>query len=109
MKTKYKYIYFVDCSFLFKKRKTKIWLCKNNHSDSILGEIRWYSRWRQYCIFFESEAVFNSTCLLDITDFLKQLNSEHKSKNRKAPAAIERGQATTTPERGQQRTQNSER
>jgi hypothetical protein len=87
MKTKYRYIHFIDCSLVFKKKKTQTWLCKNNSSNNILGEIKWYSNWRQYCIFFEPTAVFNSTCLLDIADFLNQLNLGYKSKNKKAAAA----------------------
>jgi hypothetical protein len=88
MKTKYKYIHFEDVTP--QNKKTQVWLCRNNRSYYLLATIKWYSRWRQYCSFGEPNTIFNSSCHLDIADFLKQLNSEHKLKNRKAPAALER-------------------
>ena len=90
MKTKYKYIYFENKSSIYRKRKTQIWWCRNNRSRSVLGIVKWYSQWRQYCFFPDPHTVFNTICCEDIINFIKQLNSEHKSKNRQAPAALER-------------------
>ncbi len=83
MKTEYKYIYFDDISSLYSRRKTETFNCRNVHSTNLLGKVSWLSRWRQYCFSPNSETVFNSTCLVDISHFLTQLNDGHKTKSRK--------------------------
>lgn len=35
-----------------------------------LAIIKWYGGWRQYCLFPESETVWNKGCLQDINDFI---------------------------------------
>ena len=71
MKTKYKFIHFVEF-------KDGLWLCKNNKSNDELGYLEFYSRWKQWTFRATAMAVFNSTCLDDISDFLKQLNAGGK-------------------------------
>ena len=44
----------------------------------ILGEISWFSRWRQYTFDPEPSTTFNSECLQDIADVLASLNEEHR-------------------------------
>jgi hypothetical protein len=73
-KISYKYIYFI---LIQKKPKTDIWSCYNAKNDWLLGQIKWYSGWRQYC-YFPENALFSRSCLLDIADFLKKINKEHK-------------------------------
>ena len=71
MNTKqYKYIHFdeVDAG----DRKTKVWECINNSWDDVLGEIKWYAPWRQYCYFPMDETIFNVRCLKDIADFIQK-------------------------------------
>jgi hypothetical protein len=72
MKTKYKYIHFEEIPL---PRKTSTWSIRNNKSGSLLGVIKWYGPWRQYCFFPSSygEVVFNKGCLEDINDFITQL------------------------------------
>jgi hypothetical protein len=41
-----------------------------------LGEVRWFQRWKQYCFFCAPETLHSHQCLLDIADFLQQLNHE---------------------------------
>lgn len=70
MKTKYKYIHFekvVGCG----------WYCYNNKNENVLGRIEYYRRWKQYIIEFEPGCVFNDTCLTDVIQFLRQLQTEH--------------------------------
>lgn len=66
----YKYIHFelVDMP----NRKTSVFLCRNNSSKAILGQIKWYGPWRQYCFFPNdlAETVFNVACLQDICHFI---------------------------------------
>jgi hypothetical protein len=83
MKTEYKYLRFIDST---PKQKTKVWECTNKDKENplILGSVFWYGGWRQYCFepsIYEGALFFNSTCLLDIADFLKQANNGHKTKS----------------------------
>jgi len=77
MKTEYKYIYF---ELIENKPKTTAWECRNNKSDDRLGVIQWYPAWRQYCFFPAPVTIFNAGCLVDVQDFLKQMNEAHKNK-----------------------------
>ena len=70
METKYKYIY-------FEKVDGCGWYCYNNKTESVLGRIEYYRKWKQYIIEFEPGCVFNDTCLTDIIHFLRQLQMEH--------------------------------
>ena len=74
MKTDYKYIRFM-C--LGDTGKTSRWSIHNIRTQAFLGEIKWYSAWRQYCFFTTSDAVFNDSCMHDMLDFIKQLTAVH--------------------------------
>jgi hypothetical protein len=79
MKTEYKYIRFM-C--LGDTGKTSRWSIHNIRTQAFLGEIKWYSAWRQYCFFTTMDAVFNDSCMLDILHFVKQLSAAHKEEQR---------------------------
>lgn len=68
MITDYKYIYFIKVE---DKRKTSVWHCRSRGSDNLLGIVKWYGRWRQYCFFPEPDTVFNVGCNEDINDFIR--------------------------------------
>ena len=70
------YLCFVEFE---KKEKTKVIAVMNKHHEEIIGMIKWFSRWRQYCFFPTCPAVYNNSCLSDISDFLTQLDKERKS------------------------------
>ena len=72
MKTEYKYIRF-EC--FCRGEKTTQWKIVNRRSGGELGEIKWYSAWRQYCFFTSFDAVFNDSCLCDIIHFIGQLSA----------------------------------
>lgn len=72
-----KYLKFISLNIT--GRKTDFIQVRSKSSNELLGEIKWYGAWRQYC-FFPLNALFNSTCLDDIKKFLDKLNEEHKSK-----------------------------
>ena len=77
MKTEYKFIYFIKVE---DKPKTSIWHCRNDRSDDLLGEIKWYGPWRQYCFYPVPETIFNVGCLEDINHFIGQLKAEREGK-----------------------------
>lgn len=57
---------------------TKVYDIVGNRNDYILGRIKWYGPFRQYCLFAISGIVFNTTHLKDIQHFIKQLAEERK-------------------------------
>ena len=73
MKTRYRYIHFDEAEGVG-------WYCYNNKSETTLGCVTYYARWRQWVIDFKEDCVFNVQCLQDIADFLGQLNKKPKPK-----------------------------
>ncbi len=71
LKTKYKYIHFDETV-------KGTWYCYNNSSEGDLGRATYYKRWKQWVMEFEGDMVFNNQCLIDIADFLTQLNKNRK-------------------------------
>lgn len=43
-----------------------------------LGAIRWFARWRKYAFFPQPETVFESICLAELTQFLRERQVEHR-------------------------------
>jgi len=76
-KSEYKYFYLI---LIDDTGKTSKWAIANNKGDFKLGEIKWYAPWRQYCFFPGNNVVFNKTCMLDILDFIDQLNALRSTK-----------------------------
>ena len=68
----YKYLTFVEVDNL--KGTTRKFECKNNNSQTVLGIVKWYAPWRQYCYFDERAAVYSAGCLDDVADFLREVN-----------------------------------
>ncbi len=64
-----KYIEFYE---LADSGKTKIWDILSKRHGDILGKIKWYGAWRQYCFFPSPAVVFNKTCMEDIIDFIQE-------------------------------------
>lgn len=73
MITQYKYIYFTKVE---DKRKTSVWDCRSKRNGGLLGMVKWYGSWRQYCFMPESGTVFNISCNDDINSFIRQLTQE---------------------------------
>lgn len=57
--------------------KTQRWLVRTNY-QSCLGEICWYSGWRQYVFQPVGYTEYNNGCLQSITDFITRLNKEKR-------------------------------
>jgi hypothetical protein len=93
MKTEYKYIRFM-C--LGDTGKTSRWSIHNIRTQAFLGEIKWYSAWRQYCFFTTMDSVFNDSCMLDILDFIKQLSAAHNSERPRT--GLQHGQPKICPQ-----------
>ncbi len=58
--------------------KTEIWNILSKSNGYILGQIKWYGAWRQYCFFPSALCIFNNSCLSDIQKFTKELMDKRK-------------------------------
>ena len=58
--------------------KTEIWNIISKSSEFILGQIKWYGPWRQYCFFPSPNSVFNNGCMDDIKKFINNLMSARR-------------------------------
>jgi hypothetical protein len=70
---------------------TKIWVVNEGKllHGTILGQVRWFPRWRKYGLFTEGGMVFEETCLREIGYFCETATKIHKAalKERKAASA----------------------
>jgi hypothetical protein len=57
------------------ERRTKIWTVYGS-DDLPLGDVCWYSHWRQYTFWPLERTVLNATCLDDIAKFTKARTAE---------------------------------
>lgn len=71
--TENKYIAFWLDTKQPKTKKTKVIAVINIHHDEIIGEIRWFSKWRQYCFYPYNETIWNIDCLSSVTDVIREL------------------------------------
>jgi len=76
-----KWLYFRKHKRGFKK-KTDIYDIYNKESNTIIGQIRWYSGFRQYSFFPCPDTVYEKTCMADITAYLVKIGEEHKDQQR---------------------------
>lgn len=56
--------------------KTHVVNVLSKPTEFILGQIKWFSRWRQYCFYPSPNTIFNTTCLEDINKYIKELMAE---------------------------------
>jgi len=74
LQKQFKYIYFEQDTENYRHYKTSVWVCRNKRSNDKLGLVKWYAPWRQYCFCPEPYTVFNTGCMSDIQNFIKQLS-----------------------------------
>lgn len=67
-----------DLHDVIKGRKTNVWTVCNKDSNEILGEVRWFGRWRQYAFFPGADLVFEKHCLRRLADFCEARTIEHR-------------------------------
>lgn len=71
MQTEFEYLVFTQVQTTGKKTTT--WECRNKKSQVVLGLVKWYGPWQQYCYFPVVQAVYSKGCLQDIAHFIGQL------------------------------------
>ncbi len=58
--------------------KTKIYDVINRHSGFRIATVKWHGGWRKYCLFPESDTLFDEGCLKQISGFLRNLMDARK-------------------------------
>lgn len=62
------------------KIKTDVWDVRSvTRPGLVLGQVRWYGPWRQYCFWPARETVFNRECLESIESFIGKLMEERRA------------------------------
>ena len=72
---------YVKFELVEQKPRTSVWEVRS-HDGYLLGEVKWYPQWRQYCFFSETDLIFSASCLEDIAEFVNETNAEHKRTER---------------------------
>ncbi len=73
------YIYFEETT---PNPKTKVWNVRNKQDDTLLGQIRWFSRWRCYGFYSGQDMIFEKVCLRDIATFCERETFVHRNLKR---------------------------
>lgn len=58
--------------------KTEIWNVLSKRTEYILGQIKWFGHWRQYCFWPSPHSVFNVGCMDDIKKFINELMEKRR-------------------------------
>lgn len=62
-----------------KKPKTSVYEVRTKNDGFVLGIIKWYGPWRQYCFFPSEETLWSRGCLQEIIDFIEKIMSDRKA------------------------------
>lgn len=73
------YIYFEDCA-VPDVRKTRIVNVINRRSKFVLGQIKWFGQWRQYCFAPtpHGSVIFNDDCLKRVAAECSAMTTAHR-------------------------------
>lgn len=52
------------------KRKTKIFAVLSKDGKNLLGEVKWFARWRRYAFFPACETILDAGCLQEVIAFI---------------------------------------
>jgi len=69
------YIIFVKVE---EKPKTSIYEVRSRSSGIVLAIVKWYGPWRKYCFHPRPETVWNSSCMIEVCDFILKLMKDRK-------------------------------
>lgn len=70
------YIYFRFFSHS-ESGRTAMWRVLTK-DDGLLGEIRWFARWRKYSFYPADDCVFEQVCLREIAAFIEDQTKAHR-------------------------------
>lgn len=58
--------------------KTQIWRVRTKGGGMLLGEVRWFGRWRCYAFYPSSGTIYERTCLRDLAAFCEAETQKHR-------------------------------
>ena len=61
--------------------KTKGWAVFSTFDETVLGEVKWFTKWRRYCFFPCADLIFDRNCLMLIIDFIDAEMGKRKASN----------------------------
>jgi hypothetical protein len=61
-------------------QKTQRFLVKTKDGGEVLGEVKWFGRWRKYCFFPAPGTIFEEDCLEDISRFIQTTTFEYRAR-----------------------------
>jgi len=84
MKKKRNYVYLgFEKQKKAKNKKTETWNILNDENE-VVGSIHWRFEWNKYIFNTDGyECEFSAPCLLEVVNFLKEVNEKHKKKRKK--------------------------
>lgn len=65
--------------------KTDVVTVKNKRTLAVLGQIKWYGAWRQYCFFTRQPIILNDGCMNEISEMCRQMTIQHRQKRAMQP------------------------
>ena len=71
------YLTFVDMPLI--RRKTRVVEVHSKTSNDVLGIIKWWPAWRQYCFFPEEGTVWSIGCMHQVHNFILDLKQRRSS------------------------------
>jgi len=71
---------YMDAEVVEEKPKTKVYALKSKHYGDVLGYVKLFAPWRQYCLYVppEVETWWSRGCLEDVNRFITSLMEERK-------------------------------
>lgn len=61
-----------------RKPKTNVYEVRSKNDHFVLGVIKWYAQWRQYCFFPSPDTIFSKGCLNQVNEFITKLMKGRK-------------------------------
>lgn len=71
-----------ECDRRTKSRVTEVWTVVAKDGNFVLGEVKWFGRWRGYAFFPNMDTAYESQCMGDIAEFIKGLNARHREQRK---------------------------
>ena len=58
--------------------KTHKFSVSSRYSGALLGYVKWFVQWRQYCFFPLNGAIFDKSCMREIAEFSERATETHR-------------------------------
>lgn len=60
------------------RKTTTVWDIRTSDGAFMLGQVKWFSRWRKYAFFPEAGTLYEERCMRDIADWCEASTKEHR-------------------------------